>query len=324
MNYKKPIRKYAYKIFERVNRSLHHIEAKTQHPIELPHKLTPVFIVGLPRSGTTLLYQLLLNYFDWIYLPASLDYFYSSPVSICRLQRRLFPQGSTLNYQSEYGISHASSFSAKLWSPVEGHRVWQRWFSEEPTHYHGSSLSPGAIHEMRCMVAGLMAIAGQPFLNKNPRHSMRLLALSQAFPDALFIVLNRDLLYVAQSLYLARIRERPKPDPNDDWWGTKPKEYLNLRHEDPMTQAAGQAKAIASELSQQLAACKNSYIEYNYDDVCRHPERVLDELQTICLQHDISLRRVQSVDPKPFPLKNEKKGISDEEFERLRKLLAYN
>jgi len=323
MNYKKPIRKYVYKIFEGFNQSLHSIEVKTQHRTALPHKLAPVFIIGLPRSGTTLLYQLLLNYFNWIYLPASLDYFYGAPVSICRLQRWLVPKGDTLNYQSEYGVSRTHSISAKLWGPIEGHRVWQRWFSEEPTHYHGSRLSPMAVNEMRHMVAGLMSIAGQPFLNKNPRHSMRLLPLSQAFPDAFFIVLKRDLLYVAQSLYIARIRKRPRPDPNDNWWGTKPREYLSLKNADPMTQAVVQTKAIESELIHQLAACKNNYIECDYDDICTNPARALHDLQTVCLKNDIPLQRVRFDDPKAFPFQNEKKGISDADFDRLRKLLEY-
>lgn len=324
MNYKKPVRKLAYKIFENFNQTLHRIETRTQHDKESYQKLAPVFILGLPRSGTTLLYQLLLNYFDWIYLSASLDYFYGSPVSISRLQRFWFPKAAALNYQSEYGLSHAHSFSTKLWSPIEGHRVWQRWFSEEPTHYHGSRLSPEAVREMRCMVAGLMAIANQPFLNKNPRHCMRLLPLSQAFPEALFIVLKRDLLYVAQSLYVARIRKRPRPDPNDDWWGTKPREYLRLKHQEPMIQAVGQAKAIESELEHQLAACNNRYIEFNYNDVCREPERILHELQTTCLDHGIPLQRIRNDIPEPFSFQNEKKSISDTEFDRLRKLLGYD
>ena len=316
------LRKYARQTLASLNTVLSLVEAKGQQRfLQNSSKISPVFIVGLPRSGTTLLYQLLLNHFDWVYLPVSLEYFYHLPITAYKIQRLLFPQPKEFDYQSDYGIFKPQGLMFRPWSPTEGDQVWQRWFPERPTHYHRGDLSTTAIDEMRSMIAGLMTLSGKPFLNKNPKHSVRLLSLSKVFPQALFIVINRQSLYVAQSLYIARIRERPKPDPNDDWWGTRPREYIHLKDADPMLQAVGQTKALELELEAQLQLCSSHYITLDYQEVCQNPSQVLHQIQMVCLERGIPLRRIKYDDPSPFPLKDERKGVSETEFDQLQKLL---
>jgi hypothetical protein len=316
------LRKFTRRTLTNLNTILSSVEVKNQQQfLENISELTPVFIVGLPRSGTTLLYQLLLNYFDWVYLSLSLEYLSHLPITAYKIQRLLFPQPKEFDYQSDYGMFKAQPWRFRPWSPTEGNQVWQRWFPERPTHYHSGDLSPTAVNEMRSMIAGLTAISGKPFLNKNPKHSVRLLSLSKVFPQALFIVLNRQSLYVAQSLYIARIRDRPKPDPNDDWWGARPREYMHLKDADPMTQAVGQTKAIERELVIQLQSCSSHFIKLDYQEVCQHPSQVLHHIQRVCLEHGIPLQRKRHDEPMPFPLKDERKGISESEFDRLQKLL---
>ncbi|ETX01463.1 MAG: hypothetical protein ETSY1_07350 [Candidatus Entotheonella factor] len=325
MNYrrlKRPaaVGRYARSIIENFNHMFSFLDANVQRRlVENRSEVQPVFVVGLPRSGTTLLYQLLLNHFDWIYLSRSMDFLYRLPVTTYKMQQMLLPEPKGFEYRSEYGTFDFHDLLAKPWSPSEGHPVWQRWFSEKPTHYHEGDLSPAAIDEMRSMIAGFVAVSGKPFLNKNPRHSMRLQLLSNAFPKALFVVLKRESLYVAQSLYVARIRERPRPNPNDDWWGTRPKEYMQLKDADPMTQAVGQTKAIERELSAQLQDFSSRYIEVDYQEMCQNPAQILNDVQATCLELNIPLRRKRHDDPMTFPLKDERKGVSEAEFDQLKK-----
>ena len=245
---------------------------------------------------------------------------YRFPITAYKMQRLLLPEPKGFEYQSDYGVSAIHEFHAQPWRPIEGHQIWQRWFPEKLTHYYEGDLSPAAIDEMRSMIAGFIAVSGKPFLNKNPRHSVRLRSLSQAFPKALFIVLRRERLYVAQSLYRARILN-PKPDPNDDWWGTRPREYMYLKDADPMRQAVGQTKAIEHELKTQLQSLPNRYVELDYQQMCRNPAQVLHDVQRVCLEHGISLRRTRPDDPMIFSLQDERK-ISEAEFDQLQHLLA--
>jgi hypothetical protein len=284
-------------------------------------QLAPVFVMGLPRSGTTLFYQLLLNYFDWSYFTRWTHYYYRSPVTAYKMQHLLFPKPRYFEYKSNYGKFQEPGHLVKTWRPVEGHRIWRRWFPEEPTHCYRGNLSGPAKEEMLSTIAALTAISGCPFLSKNPRHSVRLLALSEALPNAIFMVVKRARLYVAQSLYVARLRRKTASrSQNNSWWGTKPSEFVYLKHLDPLRQAVGQTVAIERELKVQLLKCKNPYIEVEYSDICERPEMVLQLVQKTCLKHGIKIRRVRDVVPPSFPLEDKRK-VSEEEFNSMRNLL---
>jgi hypothetical protein len=283
---------------------------------------TPVFIVGLPRSGTTLLYQLLLNHFDCSYFTMWAEYYYRAPVAAYRVQRLVFPQRpSSFEYESEYGKMKDRSYLSKAWRPVEGHPIWHRWFPEKPTHCYEGSLDRSTREDMQSTIAGFIDLSGKPFLNKNTRNSIRLTGLVDAFPEAVIIVVGRRSLYVAQSLYIARLnRQSSGKNGNNRWWGTKPAEFLQLQHLDPLSQAVGQTRAIERELKKQLRAYANRYINVDYEEVCERPSVVLRRIQEHCDGHGVGLRRIKDFDVAPFPLGNKKK-VSDADFDSIKRLL---
>ncbi|NIU01843.1 MAG: hypothetical protein GWN01_13315, partial [Nitrosopumilaceae archaeon] len=75
-----------------------HLKKTVKHLLRQAHKLTgildrpylmreiecrypPVFILGPPRSGTTLLYQLMTCSFNFAYIPNIANKFYRCPIS---------------------------------------------------------------------------------------------------------------------------------------------------------------------------------------------------------------------------------------------------
>jgi Sulfotransferase family len=280
--------------------------------------LAPVFIVGLPRSGTTLLYQLLLNYFEWSYFTRWCDLFYRAPVMAYRVQRALFPEPKEFEYASDYGRFQNVSLLSRAWSPVEGHAIWRRWFPPSLDDALRGDLGPMIKTEIRAVIEGFSETAGKPFLNKNGVHSMRVSALSDIFPEAFFIVLQRQSEYVAQSLYIARIR-RTKQQRRNDWWGTKPKEYERLKDLDPLMQAVGQTRAIEAAISKQLAG-NIRHLEIDYKDACEQPAKIMNRIYESCVTYGMRLRKKSHVDPKPFPLQNQRK-VSEKEFDTIKGLL---
>lgn len=285
---------------------------------ERANEVAPVFIVGLPRSGTTLLYQLLLNYFDWSYFTRWTETFYRTPVVAYRLQRLAFPEPRHFEYTSYYGKFRRANLVSKAWSPVEGNPIWRRWFPERPTHCYEGNLGAAAKKEMQWIIGAFITISGEPFLNKNGAHSLRLLPLWQVFPKSLFIVIKRQSLYVAQSLYIARTRPGRK-NPKNTWWGTKPREYEYLKDLDPLKQAVGQTKAIEATMESQLL-CNDRHIEVNYQDVCEQPGKVVQRIHETCLKFGIDLRRMNDVEPEPFSLADERK-VPEREFNEIKSLL---
>jgi hypothetical protein len=97
---------------------------------------------------------------------------------------------------------------------------------------------------------------------------------------------------------------------------------MYLKDADPMRQAVGQTKAIEHELKTQLQSLPNRYIELDYQQMCRNPAQVLHDVPRVCFEHGISLRRTRPDDPMIFSLQDERKGISEAEFDQLQQLLA--
>jgi Sulfotransferase family len=278
----------------------------------------PVFIIGLPRSGTTLFYQLLLNYFDWSYFTRWCDFFYRNPVIAHKIQHLLFPKPKQFAYESEYGHFKHINIMSMPWSPVEGHAIWRRWFPQFPDDVVRDRINADAETEIRSVVAGFIETAGKPFLNKNGAHVVRLSALAQIFPRAVFIVLQRQSEYIAQSLYIARVGKRQNRRENR-WWGTKPVEYDTLKYLDPLKQAVGQTQALETAMERQLLT-NHRHIRVDYRDVCEAPGKVLDKVFDACRKYGVELRRTQCSEPKPFGLQNERK-ISESEFSQIKALL---
>ena len=284
-------------------------------------EVMPVFVVGLPRSGTTLLYQLLLNHFQCSYFTRLSDYCYRSPVTAYRIQSLIFPQPQNFEYESQYGRMKDRSYISTIWRPVEGHRIWERWFPREPTHCYEGGLSIANRQEMQSTIAGVVQISGKPFVNKNPRNSLRVAGLLEVFPKAVVIVVKRNSLYVAQSLYVARIGRQSSGNGNYGWWGTKPKEFIDLRHLDPLPQAVGQTRAIEQELKRQLLNYASASIVVDYEDICEKPGEVLSKIQNGCEKKGIELQRTRDFRARPFPTGNKRK-VSEAEFNSIQNLLS--
>jgi hypothetical protein len=266
-----------------------------------------------------LLYQLLLNHYRWAYFSAFTDLFHRIPITAFRLLRRIGHEPRGYQYTSSYGVFRSRDILETLWSPTEGHPVWSRWLPPRPTHHLTEKLTDQACQEMRATVTGFSALAGRPFLNKNPQHCVRLLPLTQAYPRALLIVLHRESLYVAQSLYVARTRTHRK-NPRVRWWGTKPKEYDRLKVLDYVSQAAGQTRAIERELAAQLGGCDNPRLEVTYEEMCRDPGGLLLRIEAACRREGISLHRTIPQDPPPFRVRDTRK-VPRRAFARLKERL---
>jgi hypothetical protein len=153
-----------------------------------------VLIVGAPRSGTTLLYQVLAHYLPVTY-PTNLSaLFPRAPITASRLFR---PRATAVTTHSYYGNT------AGLGGPNDGFHLWNRWLGAD--RYRAvETLTGAAADAMRRFFGAWTAAFGRPFLNKNNRNADCIALLGRALPEARFVVVRRDPVYVAQSLLIAR------------------------------------------------------------------------------------------------------------------------
>jgi hypothetical protein len=250
-----------------VSRRLAGHERRTlQPPARLAHR--PVFVISLPRSGSTLLYQLLLQRFRFAYFSNLMAAFPDSPVTVGRLTRWLGGQRPPYDLRSHFGTTHG-------WrGPNQGWAIWNRWLSPSEDFIDPASVDPRALGEMRATLHGLQHAQGVPFISKWQRHAPRLRALAAAIPEALFINLRRAPEMTAQSILAGRRRFL-----GDEaaWLSARPRDYERIRTLEPLEQVCAQVVALERDLreDQELIGTER-FMFMSYEALCLAPQAVLD------------------------------------------------
>ena len=229
----------------------------------------PVFIIGPPRSGTTVLYQLLCKHFNFGYTNNFVADWYNIPITATRLYNIFSSQTSSIELTSNYGKS------SNLYGPNEFGKFWYRWFSK--THELKDNY-PLIENKLRLEIAGLTKIHQKPMLFKNVINSMRINVLSQIFDNSIFIVLNRENLDIAQSILNARIELYNNK--NHSW--SVITSALQTDPEIPYyKQIVNQIRGVTSNIN--LARKNigdNKFIFVDYKELCNNTDQVLKSIHS--------------------------------------------
>ncbi|MCP5066718.1 MAG: sulfotransferase [bacterium] len=228
------------------------------------------FVLGPPRSGTTLLYELLISRYRFAYLSNLAHRFYLTPVAATRLGRSGIQQWQG-GFESSYG-------NIEGWAaPSEGGWIWNRWFPEESYLDEGrGSVLP--VETIRRTVHALSGVLGAPFLNKNVMHSVHMRLLDHLFPGCLFVHLQRDPAENIRSILRAREHEGG-PELKEDWWSVKPRQWQRYRGASRAVQAAAQVLHIHRDVSLDAEYLgPGRCIVVDYADVCSDPNATVDRI----------------------------------------------
>jgi hypothetical protein len=240
--------------------------------LEPPERLThsPLFVISLPRSGSTLLYQLLLQRFRLAYFSNLMAAFPESPVTIAGISGWLGGQSPPDDLASIFG-------STRGWrAPNQGWRLWNRWLPDSLDYIDPASLDPAAVGEMRATLDQLQRRQRAPFVSKWQRHAPRLLALAAAFPEALFIHLRRSPEMTAQSILAGRRRFL-----GDEaaWLSARPRAYERIRRLPPIEQVCTQVVELERDMREdQGLVGTDRFMFVSYESLCLGPQAVLDGL----------------------------------------------
>ena len=156
-----------------------------------------IFVCGAPRTGTTLVTQVLLNHLPLQYLNNLTSVFPRSPIVANQLFSRLVKRRPA-SYSSFYGKSDHLS------GPNDALYIWDRWLGNDRGRIRESLTAAEKSSMTRFFGAFQMAYPG-PLLNKNNNLNVQANIVADVFDNAYFICMTRDPLYLAQSLYLARL-----------------------------------------------------------------------------------------------------------------------
>jgi hypothetical protein len=240
------------------------------------------FIVGNPRSGTTLLLQWLASLEVFSYPTNILTRFAYAPYVGALIQKMLFAPEfdfhedfkdieSGINFKSNLGKSKGALATNEF----------QHFFRNYMPNFDPEYLNDEEIEvvDFVGIKKGLTSIEQgfeKPFVTKAMMLLFNLLTLFNNIPNSIFIYMKREPIYNMQSIYLSRVKYYNK---SDLWWSVKPKEYAFLKDMDVYHQIAGQIYFTKKSIENILQKIPDkNYIAIEYKNFCRKPNKIYNEL----------------------------------------------
>jgi hypothetical protein len=231
-----------------------------------------IYVVGLPRSGTTLLSQLISRYLRVGYINNLIARFWLNPVAGIRLSQAVF--GTDIRERIDLVSRHG--VTADPWGPHEFGYFWRYWLQLDgsPTHKLLPELLDRIDRALLRQVLDRMAGAfDAPIVFKNIICGLQAKFLSDLRPDTLFVLIERDPKAVAVSLLRSR-KERYGDD--SVWWSLKPSTYAEIRAiTSPEDQIERQIFDGARDLHEELAKPGVNSIRLTYEALCSDPVKCL-------------------------------------------------
>lgn len=253
----------------------------------------PIFIVGAPRTGSTLLYQLMIKHLKVAFI---------SNLMALVPKKMLFIAKHTNSWMKKIDCIRESNYGyvPGLFSPNEAGKIMRSWFEEATT--------PEEKRLIRNTIIYLSDIFDAPFISKNLFNSLRLFAIYEILPEARFIHIHRDPLYTAQSIFLAR---RNALGSEHQWLGPKPDGYQASVDYPPLYQVLWQVKQIECAIAKFFQASAAEYLDITYESLCTDTETVL---QRVVDTFSLDYKQIQPV--KTFPIQDRPK-LSTKEWSEL-------
>jgi LPS sulfotransferase NodH len=274
-----------------------------------------VFVVGLPRSGTTLLTQVLAYCLDTGYIDNFAARFWLAPVHGIRLSRLIAGEHGGAPFESD----HART--STLTSIHEFGYFWRNWLRK---HTFDDVVHAREREDeidwagLKRALANIQHEFGKAFVAKNMLGAYHMPRLRNELEMTLFVHIERDPLDVAVSILDARRKYFSDPDA---WWSYVPVEYPLLEHRDHWEQIAGQVHYLERYLDRELAEVgEANVVRVEYEALCRNPSSVLEAVRSRLAStygYDLGLSQPP---PESFPFRQRTGRESDQE--RFADLLA--
>lgn len=255
-------------------------------------KWPPVFILGPPRSGTTLLYQLMASSFRFAYFSNLTNRYFMCPITATQIGIQICHEYKT-DFASEYG------FEKGCMALSEAGNIWNRWFPQEKRdgfNYTPSGyLSKKTQESIYKIIANIEDSFDAPFMTKNGKSCVRIPTLLDIFPNALFIEIERNLMDSALSILL-RLKKY-----NLDWWSVMPKQIDQFRNANNLEKVCKQVYFIKKNITEDLQSCQpQRFYSLQYDTLCENPAKKMDEIYQFLESNGCFVKRKQFMIPQDF------------------------
>lgn len=205
----------------------------------------PIFIIGAPRSGSTILYQALTNALDLLYIDNLTSRFHFNlflGIWLSQLRYHNQPHG---NFKAQHGDTRAFGGHA----PSECGAFWYQWLPRDRHFVGHGEVSKRHVAQLRFAVTFPSRWFQRPILFKNLNAGQRLQLIHDAFPNARVIFIQRDLEETAQSILKAR---RGLGVPVGQAWSVQPRVFDDLADMPEEDMCREQVRRLEAQIDEDL------------------------------------------------------------------------
>lgn len=296
------------------NRGLQPLERRLARRYRDPERPL-VFIVGCPRSGTTLVHQLAATWLDVAYVSNHVARWWLAPVWAARRAGRGPARGGAL--RSDLGRTDGDR------APHEFGWFWQYHTGQSERGFRQSDCLTDAELEaidwepLALELQGLAGWWGAPLVLKNLNHTAYHVAwLARRFPRSRFVHVRRDPRFCARSILEARLRRY-----GDErvWWSIRPRDVDAWRDRTPEEQVCHQVRDVRDALERgRTRVAADRWLDLDYETLIESPA---DALRAVGALSGATLRDPGELERLVLKSANESR-CAPERFARLEELLA--
>lgn len=240
-----------------------------------------IFLLAVPRGGSTLTYQSIIHSFQPVYLSNLWNLLYRVPYFGGALSQRGCEFHKS-NFQSTHGFVEGAC------GPAEGLAFWSYWtgseLSDTSADCNTESNILDRIDYLRDVTLSL-ATPAKPMVAGYLGHSLAANKLREWFPEAIFIRLHREPLSNAMSIF--EIRKERK----SSWFSVLPMECRDVI-------GSGIHQEVASQvywLNKRLDWLDHDHrtIHIHYEELCQNPNEVMKGIVEFCNAREFDLSCLQ-------------------------------
>ncbi len=256
------------------NKNLLNIEQKLKID-DIDENYPNIFLLGLPRSGTTLLSQILFNNLDISCTNNLIAKFWKAPLTGCYLSKLTIGKTKSSSYHSDYGQTK------DIYSPHEFSWFWHELLKIKDITVYNPSQADEIIdwNNVRKILLNFNRIYENVFIHKVLELGIyHIKRFNNLFKKSIFIFIERNPKDIAISLANSRIA---KYNDLDIWWSSYPLEYTELKSLPYWEQIAGQVYHLSKMYEEKIKLIdKERLIKIRYNDLCINPQKLLDNVKT--------------------------------------------
>lgn len=230
-----------------------------------------IYIIGPPRSGSTLFYQLLTNYYDVLYIDNLAALARNNLFFGIGLSQKKFHNQPHNNFFSRHGNTSIDEPHA----PNEG-LFWYKYLPKNEHAVDMDALSSKKIRWIKRYHNALKNRHNKPLVIKNLSFGMRLDLIKQIEPNARIILMTRDPADIIHSIYNTRMQLNW---PEDRLWSIKPNNYREIEKLPVLEQIVMQYRGIMEEIAKKKPLFEDHFMRITYLELCQDTTGSLERIR---------------------------------------------